>query len=307
MRHFTALVALALMSTPAAHAAEGPETVVATVNGEAVTLGQMQVMTEGMGEQAASVPNAALWDMLLDQLTRQTAMAQAGEADKTPADEARIALARRALLASAALEKVAEPEPTEAELQAAYDKAFGTAEPATEYSASHILVETEEAAKAVEADLAAGKDFAEVAEQRSTDASGPNKGDLGWFTLDMMVQPFADALAKLDKGQVSDPVQTQFGWHVIRLNDTRVKEAPKLDEVRDALAAQIRRERVEAEVLKVVEAAKIDKVEGLSPDLLGRQNPEAVPAPDAATGAPAEADPAAGAAADTPADAPKTE
>lgn len=305
MRRFAAVVAFALPLAAPAFAQQGPETVVATVNGEAVTLGQMQAMVEGMGDQAAALPNAALWELLLDQLTRQTAMAQSGEAGKTPLDAARVELARRAILASSALERVAEPEPTEAEIQAAYDKAFGSAEPVTEYSAAHILVETEDAAKAVEADLAAGKDFGEVAEQRSTDSSGPNKGDLGWFTLDMMVQPFADAVAKLEKGQVSEPVQSQFGWHVIKLNDTRIKEAPKLEEVRDALSQQVRRDRVEAEVRRVVEAAKIEKVEGLSPDLLGRPEAPLAPQGDAPQAdAPADAAPADAAPSDA---APKTE
>lgn len=305
MRHFAAVLALALPMAPAAQAQQGPGTVVATVNGEAVTLGQMQAMVEGMGDQAAGLPNAALWDLLLDQLTRQTAMAQAGDGGKTPLDEARVELARRAILASYALEKIAEPEPTEAELQGAYDAAFGSAEPVTEYSAAHILVETEEAAKAVQADLAAGKDFGEVAEQRSTDASGPNKGDLGWFTLDMMVQPFAEAVAKLEKGQVSEPVQSEFGWHVIRLNDSRIKEAPTLEEVREPLAQQVRRDRVEAEVQRVIAAAKIEKVEGLSPDLLGRPEAPLAPQGDAPQAdAPADAAPADAAPSDA---APKTE
>lgn len=290
LRHFAALTALALPLAAPAFAQDSPDTVVATVNGQAVTLGQMHAMVDGMGQQAAGLPNAALWPMLMDQLTRQTAMAQAGEAGKTPLDDARIELARRAILASSALERIAEPEPTEAELQAAYDAAFGGAEPVTEYSAAHILVETEEAAKAVEADLAAGKDFGDVAEQRSTDSSGPNKGELGWFTLDMMVQPFADAVAELEKGAVSGPVQSQFGWHVIKLNDSRIKEAPKLEEVRDQLAQQVRRERVEAEILRVVEGAKIEPVEGLSPDLLGRPDAPAAEAPAEAPAAEAPAD-----------------
>ena len=83
----------------------------------------------------------------------------------------------------------------------------------------------------------------------STGPSGPNKGDLGWFTLDTMVPPFAEAVARLGKGEISEPVQTDFGWHVIRLNDSRVKAAPAFDEVREALSQQIRRDRVEAEIL----------------------------------------------------------
>jgi len=268
MRLKSLALTFALLATPAL----AEDQVVATVNGEAVTLGQMQAMAEGLGEQTAGLPDAALWEMLLDQLIRQAAMAQAGEATRSPQDDAMLALQRRAYLASVALEKVAEPEPSEAELKAAFDKIFGGAEPKTEYNASHILVDSPEAAAAVEADLAAGKDFGEVAEARSTGPSGPNKGDLGWFTLDMMVPPFAEAVAKLQKGEVSQPVQTEFGWHVIRLNDSRTKEAPKFEEVRDQLVMQVRRDRVEAEVGRIMETAKVEKTEGVDPALLRKED-----------------------------------
>lgn len=257
---------LALGTLPAGAAPADDATVVATVNGEAITLGQMRALKAGAGEQAAQLPNAALWDLLLDQITRQTAVAQ--QVTPTPKDEAAMALQRRAFLASLALEKIAAPEPTEAELKAAYDQAYGQPGATQEYNASHILVDSEDAAKAVEADLAAGKDFGAVAQARSTGPSGPSEGDLGWFTLDQMVQPFADAVGKLKKGEVSAPVQTQFGWHVIKLNDSRTKEAPKFEDVRADLVQQVRRERVDAEITRVLGAAKVDKTPDLSPDLL---------------------------------------
>lgn len=264
-----AAIAVALTLGQGAIAAPADDaTVVAKVNGEDVTLGQLRVLREGVGERADGLAPEALWDMLLDQATRQAAVAQAAEGNLTPRDEAALTLQRRAYLASLSLVAVAEVPPTEEELRAAYDKTYGGAAPVTEYDASHILVETEEAAKAVEADLAAGKPFGEVAEARSTGTSGPNQGDLGWFTLDMMVPPFADAVAKLQPGAVSPPVQTQFGWHVIRLNNTRTRAVPAIDEVRDSLTQQLNRERVDAAVAKMLGEAKVERTPGLTPDLL---------------------------------------
>lgn len=273
MRHTFYLlctVAALGLTAPAALAASpaGDDTTVATVNGEAITLGEMRALAANVGPEAAGLPAPALWDMVLDQITRQMAVAQQAEGQLSAQDKAGLALQRRAYLASLALEKVAAPEPTEAELRAAYDKIYGTTGETVEYNASHILVDTEEAAKAVEADLAAGKDFGVVAEARSTGPSGPNKGDLGWFTLDMMVKPFADAVAGLKKGAVSAPVQTQFGWHVIKLNDQRTKAAPKFEDVKAELAQAVRRERIDKDIARVLSEAKVEKVDGLSPDLL---------------------------------------
>ena len=167
-------------------------------------------------------------------------------------------------------DRVAAAEPTEEELRAAYDAAFGADKtPKEEYSASHILVKTEEEAKAIADELAKGADFGKLAEEKSTDNSGANKGDLGWFTPDMMVKPFADAVVALKKGEVSAPVQSQFGWHVIKLIDERTQAAPAFDEVRDELATQVRRDRVAAEIERIAAAAKVEKTEGLDPALLG--------------------------------------
>ncbi|WP_246026632.1 peptidylprolyl isomerase [Paracoccus luteus] len=253
--------------------ATGPasaDTVVATVNGETITLGQMIAMKSGLHDQAvAEMPAAALYDLMLDQMIRQTAVAQLGQGQMTARDRAALDIDRRAYLSGAAMERIAAAEPTDAELRAVYDKAFpAQAEPKTEYSAAHILVETEEAAKAIADELAKGADFGTLAEERSTDNSGPNKGDLGWFTPDMMVKPFADAVVALEKGAVSAPVQSQFGWHVIKLNDTRTQAAPEFDTIKDQLAMQVRRERVEAAIQSEVGRAAIEKVPGIDPATL---------------------------------------
>ena len=269
-----ALPALAQTPAPATAPATGApraDTVVASVNGEPITLGQMIAAKEGMHEGAAALHASALWDLMLDQMISQTAVAQVQAQSQTQRDKAMLELDRRSYLSGAALERIAAAEPSEADLHAAYDAAFGADKaPKVEYSASHILVNTEEEAKAIEDALAKGADFAKLAEEKSTDNSSANKGDLGWFTPDMMVKPFADAVVALKKGEVSAPVQSQFGWHVIRLNDTRTQVAPAFDTIRDQLAMQVRRQRVETEIRKQVAAAKVEKTPGIDPAVINK-------------------------------------
>lgn len=249
------------------------DTVVATVNGETITLGQMVAMKDGMSEEAtANLPATALWDLMLDQMIRQTAVGQEKADNLTNRDKAVIELDRRAYLAGAVLEKVASADPSDDELKAVYEKAFGAeTAPKTEYHAAHILVKTEEEAKALEADLAKDPDFGKLAEEKSTDtASGPNKGELGWFQPEQMVQPFADAVKAMKVGEISQPVQTQFGWHVIKLIETRAVTPPKYDDIKDQLAIQVRRDRVEAAIQKAVDGAKVEKTPDFNPELLNK-------------------------------------
>ncbi|MTH76766.1 peptidylprolyl isomerase [Paracoccus aestuariivivens] len=251
--------------------AEDADTVVAKVNGEDITLGQLIAMRQGLDEEAVQgLPDTAVWDLMLDQMIRQTAVAQVAAKDISKRDEIGLEIERRAYLAGSALEKVAGAEPTEAELKAAYDQVFGgEAAPKVEYNAAHILVKTKEEAEAIEKQLNEGGDFGAIAAEKSTDpGSGPNKGDLGWFQPEQMVQPFADAVKALKKDEISAPIETQFGWHVIKLIDQRDVTPPKLDEVKDQLVIQIRRDKVQAEIEKRLAEAKVEKTEGLSPDLL---------------------------------------
>lgn len=265
-----AALALSAATLGAPAMAQDAATVVATVNGEPVTLGQMIAMRGSLNPQmTAGMNDQQLWDMILDQMIRQTAVAQEAAGDLSPRDEAVLELERRGYLSTAVLEGLAEAEPSEDELRAAYDAAFGeSAAPKVEYNAAHILVETEDEAKAIAEELAGGADFGTLAEERSTDNSSANKGDLGWFTPEMMVQPFAEAVVALEPGEVSAPVQSQFGWHVIRLIEERTQEAPAFDEVRDQLALQVRRDRVQAEIDRLFEAATVETTEGIDPALM---------------------------------------
>lgn len=250
--------------------AQDADTVVATVNDMPITLGHMIEMKQGFGPQGATISNDELWPMMLDRMVDLAVIAQVGEEQSTAGDAARIELDRRDYLAKSALEKVAEAEPTDQEIADFYAKIFADADPVTEYDAAHILLESKETADEVKKLLDEGGDFGKLAEERSTGPSAPQKGELGWFTADQMVEPFAEAVKAMEKGQISDPVETQFGWHIIRLNDTRVQEAPKLEEVRDQIITQIRRDRVNAEVDRLKEAATIVETEGLDPALLDR-------------------------------------
>jgi peptidyl-prolyl cis-trans isomerase C len=142
--------------------------------------------------------------------------------------------------------------------------------PATEYNAAHILVATQEEADKLKADLAAGADFAELAKTSSTDTgSGANGGDLGWFGPGMMVKPFEDAVIAAKVGEVAGPVQSDFGWHLILVKETRAAANPTLDQIRDELAAEIENAAIEAKLAELQAAATITREgEGIDPTIL---------------------------------------
>jgi peptidyl-prolyl cis-trans isomerase C len=166
---------------------------------------------------------------------------------------------RRAFLAATMLERLGGEEIGEDAIRAAYEARYAAAAAGTEYNAAHILVETREEAAEIAGLLADGADFAELARERSTGPTGPQGGDLGWFGPGMMVAPFEAAVVALEPGQVSGPVQTQFGWHVVRLNDIRAAVPPALDEVRDGIEAELRQERLQAAVAAMVAEAGVTR------------------------------------------------
>ncbi len=263
--------ALALVTALTAPAfAQDADTVVATVDGTEITLGQMAAMKLSMPPEMAQAPAAELWTILLDEMVRQAAIANVGEKEQTALDRSFLANQRRDYLVRAVMERVANFEPSDEEIQAAYAKAFPSDKPIVEYDADHILLETEEAANAVIEELNKGGDFAKLAEERSVDpGSAHNGGDLGWFTADRIVPEFSEAVAAMEPGSTSTaPVKSQFGFHVIKLNEKRDMTPPELAEVRDALIQQIRREKVGAEIERISGEAKVERVEGIDPAVL---------------------------------------
>jgi len=240
-------VALGMSAVAQAEQTQTPRTLV-EVNGEAVKDTHFLVYRAQRGAQGQQLDQQAQLG-LLNELVNTVMIAQAAAKqglDKHPELQAAVDVARYRILAEAAVEQYLRDHPVEdKDIEALYQANYADAK-LTEYKARHILLKTEDEAKAVIAELGKqGADFAELAKQKSTGPSGPNGGDLGWFEGGQMVKPFADALATMKKGEHSaQPVQTQFGWHVIKLEDTRPQTPPALAEVRGQLAEDLQRDHV---------------------------------------------------------------
>ncbi len=237
------------------------DTVVATVNGVEIKLGHMLMVRAGLPEQYQQMPDTVLWDGILDQLVQQEVLAQQPEAVETNRVKLALENERRALVASERLAVLSEGVATDEAVEAKYAELFGSVEPRLEYNANHILVETEEEAAALVAELEGGADFEALAKEKSTGPSGPSGGALGWFGEGQMVAPFEQAVMELEVGAVSGPVQTQFGWHVIKLNETREQGAPALEEVREQIVAELEREGVQLLIKGFVDGADVTKTD----------------------------------------------
>ena len=275
MLRSTTLLAATAISTALAlplSAQDEPDikTVVATVNGTEITLGHMIIARAGLPEQYQQLPDEVLFNGILDQLVQQTALADTFEGDLPPRVTLSLDNESRSLTAGEVIERNMGESVDDAAVQAAYDETYASAEPGQEFNASHILVETEEEAQAIKDELDNGADFAEVAREKSTGPSGPGGGSLGWFGKGAMVPAFENAVAELEPGSVSNPVETQFGWHVIKLNEVRDTQAPALEDVREELELQIRQTRVQEMIESTTEAADVDRsgAEGLDPSVL---------------------------------------
>lgn len=266
------VAATILLSLPGTASAEGhasADTVVATVNGTDITLGHMVVLRQRLPQQYQQLPPDVLFDGLLDQLVQQTLLGDQVE-DLSTVSQIQLDNEERALRAAEEVRRVVNEAMTDEAIQTAYDELYGNAEPETEYNASHILVETEEDAAALVTDLEGGADFAELAMEKSTGPSGPRGGELGWFGAGAMVPPFEEAVVALEVGAVSAPVQTQFGWHVIKLNETRIKDAPSLEQVQGELRENVQAQAIEARIETLTETADITRadLEGIDPTIL---------------------------------------
>lgn len=259
-----AAFAIALAATPLmaqdtpAEDAPTADTVIATVDGTEITLGHLILARQALPQQYAQLPPEILFKGLMDQLVQQTALADAFDGEPPRRVDLALDNEKRALVAAEEVTRFLRDAVTDEAIQAAYDETYGNAEQETEYNAAHILVETEDEAKAIIEELENGADFAELAAEKSTGPSGPNGGALGWFGKGMMVPEFETAVIDMEPGDISAPVQTQFGWHVIKLEETRVKEAPALEEVEAELRTQVEQDAVKARIDALVEKANVD-------------------------------------------------
>ena len=198
---------------------------------------------------------------VLDYLIDVKLVARKAEADKlgdTPEFRQQMAFQRDKALMEAMMGAVARTAVTDEAIRKVYDEAAKAQKPVEEVHARHILVPSEEEAKAALARIKGGEDFVAVALEVSKDPGSPG-GDLGFFTRDKMVPEFADAAFKLEPGQVSEPVKSQFGWHVIRVEEKRAKPFPTLEQVKDQVAKYVLQKAQSDMIVKLREAAKIER------------------------------------------------
>jgi peptidyl-prolyl cis-trans isomerase C len=244
-------------TTPLA-ATQDSSAVVATVNGTPITEAVLDLYEEQMQGHRPGPPIDR--QTILEEVISLELASQAGSKeglDKNTRTELQIDQQRRAVVATAAIQKFLETHPiTDEELQKLYDEQVPKG---NEYKARHILVDDEEQAKKLIAELDKGADFSELAKKNSTGPSGKSGGELGWFSPKQMVAPFSDAVAKLEKGHYTkEPVKTQFGWHIIILDDVRESTPPSFEQVKPQLQAFVQKQRVQEYINGLRQGAKID-------------------------------------------------
>ena len=275
------LLAGPAFAQPAPVAADG---VVARVNGLPITQKEIDLASEDLGERLAQLPEERRRDEVINYLVDLKLGAKAAADAKigdTPDFAARLAYYREKVLLDQYLTNEGKKAVTEDAARKLYEDTTKAMTPDEEAHARHILVETEDQAKAVVARLKKGEDFAKVAGELSKDpGSGKEGGDLGWFTKDRMVPEFAEAAFKLKKGEISEPVKSQFGWHVIKLEDKRSKPLPDFAAVKPQIDQYLERKAQQDIVLALREKAKIER--------LDKPAAPATPAAPAAPAAPAE-------------------
>ncbi|MCY3995795.1 MAG: peptidylprolyl isomerase [Rhodobacter sp.] len=273
LRQGTLLLAGAFGLATAVHAAAQDitaDTVVATVGETDITIGHMIAMSLGLNEEQRQMPPGIIFDGVLESLIQQEAVGQA-RSRLSRYGELHLENERRSLLAGEAVGELAETITVSPdEIEDAYETRYAGYVPSREFNAAHILLESRDDATEIVGELRGGADFAELAKARSIGPSGPNGGNLGWFGPGQMVPEFENAVAALQEGQVSDPVQTQFGWHVIILNDIRETPVPTLDDAREQLRQEIWQRKLANDVQAIVDAANknIRDLADIDPDIL---------------------------------------
>jgi peptidyl-prolyl cis-trans isomerase C len=238
--------------------------VVATVNGQQVRLSELEIAQQSLPQQYRSMPLQAVFPALLERIIDSKLVVQEGKKTKTnedPAFKKRMAFVEEQVLQDFWIQREISRLVTLEKIQAKYQERLKSMPPEDEVHARHILVATEDEAKAIIAELKKGTPFDKLAKEKSTDkASGAEGGDLGWFKKSDMVKEFADAAFDLKKGQTSEtPTKTQFGYHVIKIDDRRTAPPPALEELSDQIREELAREAITAQLDKIRSGSKIEK------------------------------------------------
>jgi peptidyl-prolyl cis-trans isomerase C len=238
-----------------------PDEVVARVDGTPITRGQLDLAEDELGPDLAQLPSETRNEVVLQYVVELTLLAEAArEAGLEDTDQYK-RLSRyyelRALR-DVFFQQEIRANVTDEAAQQLYDERIGSAEPEAEVRARHILVETEDEAKAIIEQLNDGADFAELAQQESTGPSAANGGDLGFFSKEQMVTPFAEAAFAMETGEISEPVKTRFGWHVIKVEEKRDREPPKFADIKEQLKSSLIRQQLQTRMTELRDAANVE-------------------------------------------------
>ena len=289
-RALGAFAVAALVCAPLAAArAQDDNPVVARANGVDIRLSDLAFAEEEIGSNMPQMPPDQKRDYLITYLTDVIIVSQAAEKqklDERPDIRSRLAFDHNRVLMEALLQDAGKAALTDDAMHKVYEEAVKQMGNEEEVHARHILVPTEDEAKAIVDQLKGGADFAALAKEKSKDPGAADGGDLGYFTKDQMVPEFSEVAFKMYPGQLSNPVKTQFGWHVIKVEDKRMRPVPELATIKEQIDAYLVRRAQSEYVGKLRQTAKIERLDApVAPPSMSA--PQA-PAPEATAPAPAE-------------------
>jgi peptidyl-prolyl cis-trans isomerase C len=259
----TGCLAMVLLASLPARAEE-TNPVLAKVNGAEIRQSDLALAEEELGPSLAQMDPSTKRENVLAFLIDMKIVAKAAEAKKIEDRDdfkARLAFTRNRLLMDNLLAVEGKAATTEEAMKKVYEEAAKQIEGEQEVHARHILVESEDEAKAIAAELKKGADFAELAKKKSKDPGASDGGDLGFFTKDQMVPEFSAVAFALEPGKISDPVKSQFGWHIIKVEEKRNRKAPDFEQVKSQIETYVTRKAQADYVAKLRETAKVERMD----------------------------------------------
>ncbi len=267
-RALGAFALAAFLVAPAVAKAQDSDPVLARVNGVDIHQSDLALAEDEVGGNMPQMAPEQKREYLITYLSDVVILAQAADKQKIgDRDDVKrhLAFERNKVLMETLLQDTGKAALTDDAMHKVYDEAVKQMPPEEEVHARHILVPTEQEAKDIEAELKKGADFAALAKEKSKDPGAADGGDLGYFTKDQMVPEFSDVAFKLEKGQISDPVHTQFGWHIIKVEDKRTKPTPTFDQVRGQIENFVTH-KAEAELVENLrKSATIERLDQPAP------------------------------------------
>ncbi len=263
--------------------ASAQEAIIATVNGKNITEADVKLAEAEIGSDLGSLPEATKRRVLVEYLIENQLFAEAAEGDKLASSaefDGRMQYWRRRALRDTYFDTSVKNSVSEADAKSFYDEQVKQLKPEQEVKARHILVESEDKAKEIAEKIAHGADFAEMAKEHSKDPGTKDEGGtLGYFSRGQMVPQFEEAAFKLEKGDISQPVQTQFGWHLIQVEDKRERQPPEFDAIKDRLMVSMIHRKAQEIAASLRGKAKIEYVDAEIKKQVERETKPGAPAP----------------------------